>query len=196
MITGGYAIEAAFATGLWKAYRGDERLSVEEFYIGPNSLDVTLSPLIKTPKPCVIVDPVAGIGPEYTERVMTRRGIVLAPGACVLGSINEKFDCASPLDFSDYGFKKPIHFKPDIDGRSSLGRLFIMVHVTAGFGDFDFHKPFTLEIVNLSNSPMRLRPYMRFAQISFQAVLHPKHYRGAYKDQEDTQEPILGEGRF
>lgn len=75
-------------------------------------------------------------------------------------------------------------FVPILDGKSSIGRLFIQVHATAGFGDPGFDGQFTLEV--LVQHPVRVYPGMRICQIRFQDMngwvgqTYDKvgHYRG------------------
>ena len=57
-------------------------------------------------------------------------------------------------------------FVPILDGKSSVGRLFIQVHATAGFGDPGFAGQFTLEVI--VQHPVRVYPGMRICQIRFQ----------------------------
>lgn len=77
----------------------------------------------------------------------------------------------------------PFHV-PKIDGRSTLGRYFVMVHVTAGFGDIGFNGSWTLEIFNLGPSPVWLYEGMRIAQIYFDRAdgeIDPRYtYAGGY----------------
>ena len=60
-----------------------------------------------------------------------------------------------------------------LEGRSSLGRLGIVIHSTAGFIDPSFEGHVTLEISNLSNLPIALYPGMRIGQLSFMAMSTP-----------------------
>lgn len=60
-----------------------------------------------------------------------------------------------------------------LEGRSSLGRLGIIVHSTAGYIDPGFDGHITLEISNLAKLPVLLYPGMRIAQISFQRMSTP-----------------------
>lgn len=60
-----------------------------------------------------------------------------------------------------------------LDGRSSLGRLGIVIHSTAGFIDPGFSGHITLEMSNLANLPIALYPGMRIAQISFHQMTTP-----------------------
>ncbi len=57
-----------------------------------------------------------------------------------------------------------------VEGRSSLGRLGIIVHSTAGFVDPGFSGTITLEISNLNRMPIALYPGMRICQIAFEMM--------------------------
>jgi dCTP deaminase len=57
-----------------------------------------------------------------------------------------------------------------LDGRSSLGRLGIIVHVTSGSVDPGFSGPLILELANLGRIPVKLFPLMRIASIKFLSV--------------------------
>lgn len=72
-------------------------------------------------------------------------------------------------------------YVPAIDGKSSIGRLFVLVHVTAGLGDPGFKGQYTLEV--LTTYPIRLYPGMRICQVRFFTVrgeinLYKGHYKG------------------
>lgn len=60
-------------------------------------------------------------------------------------------------------------YVPVLDGKSSIGRLFIAVHVTAGYGDTGFDGQYTLEVV--ATHPVVVYPGMRFCQIRFHTVV-------------------------
>ena len=60
-----------------------------------------------------------------------------------------------------------------IEGKSSLGRLGLIVHATAGFIDPGFQGTLTLEITNLTRVPIVLAPGMPIAQLSFMALDRP-----------------------
>lgn len=60
-----------------------------------------------------------------------------------------------------------------LEGRSSWGRLGLVVHSTAGFIDPGFSGQITLELGNLSPYPIRLRPGLRIAQICFIPMVSP-----------------------
>src|SRR5437868_6738793 len=83
--------------------------------------------------------------------------IVLEPGAFILGATLEKITL-------------PRNIVGQLTGKSSLARLGVMVHVTAGFIDAGFSHPpaqITLEIVNVGNRPVRLHAGMPIAQMVF-----------------------------
>lgn len=60
-------------------------------------------------------------------------------------------------------------YVPVLDGKSSIGRLFVTVHVTAGYGDTGFDGQYTLEVV--STHPVIVYPGMRFCQIRFMTAV-------------------------
>jgi dCTP deaminase len=74
-------------------------------------------------------------------------------------------------------------FVPCIDGRSSVGRLGVQVHVTAGFGDNGFRGKWTLEVATLQ--PVLVYPGMEICQIYFHELTGDPvlTYDGKYQDQ-------------
>ncbi len=62
-------------------------------------------------------------------------------------------------------------YVPVLDGKSSLGRLFMTAHVTAGYGDPGFDGQYTLEVV--VTQPVVVYPGMRFCQIRFHHLSGP-----------------------
>lgn len=77
-----------------------------------------------------------------------------------------------------------------VEGRSSLGRLGIIVHSTAGFVDPGFSGTITLEISNLNRLPVALYPGMRVCQLAFEkmtsAAEQPYHLKPFSKYQGQT----------
>ena len=57
-----------------------------------------------------------------------------------------------------------------LEGKSSLGRLGLLIHSTAGFVDAGFDGQLTLELSNVANLPITLYPNMKIGQISFQQM--------------------------
>lgn len=68
----------------------------------------------------------------------------------------------------------PNYMVGDLQGRSSLGRLGIIVHITAPIVDPGFSGIILLELSNLGNFPVALYPLMRVAAISFEYIPQPK----------------------
>jgi dCTP deaminase len=60
------------------------------------------------------------------------------------------------------------HYVPIIDGKSSVGRLFIQIHATAGLGDPGFSGQYTLEVI--VTFPVKVFPNMRIGQVRFYDV--------------------------
>lgn len=58
-----------------------------------------------------------------------------------------------------------------VDGRSTLGRLGVLIHATAGYVDPGFEGNITLELSNANVMPINLYPGMRICQISFETLL-------------------------
>ena len=82
------------------------------------------------------------------------RTFILHPGEFVLGSTYERV--ALPADLA-----------ARVDGKSSLGRLGLLIHSTAGFIDPGFDGHITLELSNVASLPITLYPGMKIGQISF-----------------------------
>jgi dCTP deaminase len=74
----------------------------------------------------------------------------------------------------------PDHLVGRLDGKSSLGRLGLIVHSTAGFVDPGFKGRLTLELTNVANLPITLYYAMPVSQISFSQLSTPadKPYGG------------------
>lgn len=201
MQLGGESLFDAFSDKHWQAYRGEETLPMDSLrdLIGPNSIDVTLHPKILYPSKSVeheVVDPRIAESLSWQEH---EGELTLMPGECVLGAVNERFDCTTGLHLYMGDHNELTYWKQDIDGRSTVGRMFLQVHMTAGFGDYGFSGAFTLEITNVFNRPIRLYPGMRIAQVFFTRVYRPKRYHGAYSLSNHNDGPIapsLGKGRF
>jgi dCTP deaminase len=79
---------------------------------------------------------------------------ILHPGEFVLGSTLERV--AVPNDLV-----------ARLEGKSSLGRLGLLIHSTAGFVDAGWDGQLTLELSNVANLPITLYPGMKIGQISF-----------------------------
>jgi len=93
---------------------------------------------------------------DLTELVEVGDGgaFILHPGEFVLGSTLERV--ALPDDLV-----------ARLEGKSSLGRLGLLIHSTAGFVDAGWDGHLTLELSNVANLPIALYPGMKIGQISF-----------------------------
>jgi len=96
------------------------------------------------------------------EREVKRsaEGYELKPMSCVLGSSIEIFNL-------------PTFLAGRVEGVSTLGRQFMIVHATAGFIDPGFEGQLTFEIVNLSRHSILLQHGQRIGQIAFHWLVGP-----------------------
>ncbi len=72
--------------------------------------------------------------------------------------------------------KIPNYLVARVEGKSSLGRLGLLVHATAGFVDPGFEGRLTLELSNVSSLPIRLYANMKIGQLSFQHLTSPAEH--------------------
>jgi dCTP deaminase len=100
--------------------------------------------------------------PGLTDLVTVADGdpFVLHPGEFVLGSTLERV--ALPEDLV-----------ARLEGKSSLGRLGLLIHSTAGYVDPGWDGYLTLELSNVANLPITIYPGMRIGQISFFRLTTP-----------------------
>jgi dCTP deaminase len=125
--------------------------------IQPSSIDLRLGHEFVTYQTTHVpyIDPQdASTQNEYTNRVEIPEGerFILHPGEFALASTLERIEL--PPDLVAF-----------VEGRSSLGRLAIVVHATAGLCDPGFEGRITLELSNLGKVPVALHPRMRISQI-------------------------------
>src|SRR5437879_5915525 len=94
--------------------------------------------------------------PELTELVEVEGDspFILHPGEFVLGSTQERV-------------RLPDDVVARLEGKSSLGRLGLLIHSTAGYVDPGWKGNLTLELSNVANLPIALYYGMRIGQISF-----------------------------
>ncbi len=100
--------------------------------------------------------------PDLTELVEPAEGepFILHPGEFVLGQTLEKVTLPDDL-------------VARLEGKSSLGRLGLLIHSTAGFVDSGFSGNLTLELSNVANLPITLYRGMPIGQISFMRMDGP-----------------------
>lgn len=95
---------------------------------------------------------------EGTSTHIAPEGYSMHPGEFLLGSTVEHVEM-------------PTNLAARVEGKSSLGRIGLMVHVTAGFIDPGFRGNITLELKNLSSMPITLEEGMPISQLCFQRVV-------------------------
>jgi len=110
---------------------------------------------------------------------------ILHPGDFVLGTTHERVEIPDDLI-------------AHVQGRSSLGRLAVVVHATAGVVDPGYRGQITLELSNLGTAPVALTPGMRISQLIFTELRTPAkrpygNERGSkYQDQAGPQASRIG----
>ena len=128
----------------------------------PASYDIRLGNkfIINDESATHMIDPVKKIYAK-TRDVVVKDGakFVLHPGISVLGTSKEFFG-------SD-------HYLVQIGGKSSLARIGLMVHNTAGIINPGHFLHVTLELTNQNNVPIVLRPGMEIAQLTFSKLTSP-----------------------
>ena len=99
---------------------------------------------------------------ELTElvRVEGDTPFVLHPGEFVLGSTLERI-------------RLPDDLVARLEGKSSLGRLGLLIHSTAGFIDPGWDGHVTLELSNVATLPITIYPGMKIGQVSFMQMTEP-----------------------
>lgn len=80
---------------------------------------------------------------------------------------------------------------PMLEGRSSIGRLGLSVHATAGFGDVGFRGHWTLEISCIQ--PVRVYPFVQVCQICYHTIEgeHREYSSDKYQGNDGTQPSLL-----
>lgn len=138
----------------------------EKNMIQPSSIDVRLDKFFrvfdnhKYPH----IDPAVD-QPELTREIEVGpdEAFVLHPGEFVLGSTFEYVTL-------------PDDIAARLEGKSSLGRLGLMTHSTAGFIDPGFQGHITLELANVATLPIKLYPGMKIGQMCFFQLSSPAEH--------------------
>ena len=104
-------------------------------------------------------------------------GLVLQPDRLYLGRTQE--------------FTRTENFVPMLEGRSSVGRLGLFIHVTAGFGDVGFAGYWTLEIFCVQ--PIRIYPGVEICQIYYHDIRgdYEPYRSGKYQNNTGIQPSLL-----
>src|SRR5690349_24008589 len=132
---------APYDAGLWQPASIDVRMA-RYFRVFNNSRYTPIDPALQQD------DLTAQVEPDGDEP------FVLHPGEFVLGSTLEVVTLPDDL-------------AARLEGKSSLGRLGLLTHSTAGFVDPGFSGHITLELSNVANLPITLWPGMKIGQLCF-----------------------------
>ena len=142
--------------------------------VNPNSYNLTLHPDVVTYEEVVL---------DMRKSNRTRRlripesGLVLEPNKLYLGRTVERTETHNLV--------------PMIEGRSSIGRLGLFVHVTAGFGDVGFKGFWTLEMFAVQ--PVRIYPGVQICQIFYHQIVGKiqEYVSDKYQDNSDIQPSLM-----
>ncbi|KNF07703.1 deoxycytidine triphosphate deaminase [Gottschalkia purinilytica] len=109
--------------------------------------------------------------------IIPEEGIVLEPNKLYLGRTKE--------------YTRTENLVPMLEGRSSIGRLGLFIHVTAGFGDVGFSGYWTLEIHCIQ--PIRIYPDIEVCQIYYHSIEgdYEKYSSGKYQNNTGIQPSLL-----
>lgn len=160
-------------------------LPYTEKQLNPNSYDVTLQDTIivyeTDTKDCYADGSDHTLHGIHTKTIRINGYYLLQPGQFVLGATVEKISL-------------PNNMMARFDGKSSLGRLGLCTHVTAGFIDAGFIGTITVELKNENSFPIMLKPGMRIGQVSFgylnAASMKPYNMVGHYQNQNAPQPAV------
>ena len=135
----------------------------EPTMLQPSSIDVRLDKYFRLfdNHKYPFIDP-AEEQPDLTHLVETKPGdaFILHPGEFVLGSTLERVTLPDDL-------------VARLEGKSSLGRLGLLIHSTAGFIDPGWDGHVTLELSNVANLPITIYYAMKIGQLSFVQLTEP-----------------------
>lgn len=152
------------------------KIEIDPFFpemVQANSLDVRLGTQLLR-----MLDPVFDLSRpimKTEELEIPPEGFVLQPGIGYLACTVERIKCYDCV--------------PYIDGRSTVGRYFLLTHHTAGRGDVKFDGQFTLELM-ATYRPVRIYAGMAIAQITFMDMVgRGSEYTGRYNHQTGPRLP-------
>lgn len=142
--------------------------------INPNSYNLRLANEL-----LVYNEPILDMKQKHTatQIIIPEEGLLLEPHKLYLGRTLE--------------YTETHNLVPMLEGRSSIGRLGMSIHVTAGFGDVGFKGFWTLEIFCIQ--PVRIYPNVEICQIYYHSVLgETEEYKsGKYQDNKSIQTSML-----
>jgi dCTP deaminase len=192
---------AALSDGTLRRLIAEGRIKIDPFddsMVQPASVDLKLGPSFRVfhnfrVESIDIADMPTGLT-ELVE-IADDEPFIVHPGEFVLGRTAEYIEMPDDL-------------VSRVEGKSSLGRLGLIVHATAGFVDPGFKGTLTLEITNLTRVPIKLWAGRPIAQLSFMTLDRPaerpyghpdlgSHYQGQVESTESrygAQPPGPGKG--
>jgi len=139
---------------------------LDESCVQPSSVDLHLDNLFRVflNHSMPVID-VKQDQEDLTElvKIPEEQAFILHPGEFVLGSTAERV-------------RLPDDLVARLEGKSSLGRLGLLIHSTAGFVDAGWDGHLTLELSNVANLPITLYPGMKIGQISFLQMTTPAEF--------------------
>ena len=137
---------------------------LDEACIQPSSVDLTIDRYFRVFRnhttPIIDVKQNLEDLTELVELADDEIPFMLHPGEFVLGSTAERI-------------RLPTDLVGRLEGKSSLGRLGLLIHSTAGFIDAGWDGHVTLELSNIATLPITLYPGMKIGQISFLVMTTP-----------------------
>lgn len=144
--------------------RGDITIKdFDEARLQPASYDILLGNkfIMTEAHTTAAIDPVKGIYPPTREiEISDDEYFVLHPHVSILGTSWDYFGAKG-------------NYLIQLSGKSSLARIGLIVHNTAGLINPGHYLNITLELCNLSNVPIILRPKMEIAQLLFSTLSRP-----------------------
>jgi len=143
-------------------------------YLNPNSYNLRLSDelLVYKNRELDMAKP-----NDYERLTIPAEGLLLETGKLYLGRTLE--------------YTATENLVPMLEGRSSVGRLGLFIHVTAGFGDVGFKGFWTLEI--LCVQPVRIYPGVEICQIFYHTLegRYENYKSGKYQNKQGIQPSLL-----
>jgi dCTP deaminase len=137
----------------------------EPSYVQPSSVDLRVGDGFRV----FVNHKYSEIDPRSPQEDLTQlvevgnEAFMLHPGEFVLGSTLERVKLGEDV-------------VARLEGKSSLGRLGLLIHSTAGFIDPGFEGHITLELSNVATLPIAIYPEMRIGQISFYQMTTPAEF--------------------
>jgi dCTP deaminase len=151
--------------------------------IQPASVDLTLANDFLIPKPEQVVSFVTDKRPKPIFERLEGPSVWLEPGAFILCRTHETVSIGPK-------------FRARVEGKSTIGRCGLMVHVTAGYIDPGFRGTITLELVNMAPYAIEISAGQRICQLSIDVMSSkPDFTYGSaglgshYQDQKETTAP-------